>query len=197
MTKSVAVIACGAIAAHVHDISQRNNLDLHVEPVNPLLHNRPEGIAPEVDALLGELTPVHDKVVIAYADCGTYGELDKVCAKHNVERLAGEHCYDVFATAEKMREEFEKEPGTFVLTDYLVKSFRRSVMQEMGLEKYPELRDDYFHSYKRIIWLAQHQTSELHAAAQDAAELLELPLEIIQVGDKYLEEQLIALIGES
>lgn len=197
MSKSVAVIACGAIAAHVHDISQRNNLDLHVEPVNPLLHNRPEGIAPEVDHLLGELLPVHDKVVIAYADCGTYGELDKVCAKHNVERLAGEHCYDVFATAEKMRAEFEKEPGTFVLTDYLVKSFRRSVMQEMGLEKYPELRDDYFHSYKRIIWLAQHQTPELHTAAQDAAELLELPLEIIQVGDKYLEEQLVALIGES
>lgn len=193
----VAVVACGALAAHVHDISQRNNLDLHVEPVNPLLHNRPEGIAPEVDQLLGELTPVHDKVVIAYADCGTYGELDKVCAKHNVERLAGEHCYDVFATAEKMREEFEKEPGTFVLTDYLVKSFRRSVMQEMGLEKYPELRDDYFHSYKRIIWLAQHQTTELHAAAQDAADLLQLPLEIIQVGDKYLEEQLVALIGES
>lgn len=194
---SVAVIACGAIASHVHDIAQRREWDLHVEPVNPLLHNRPEGIAPEVEKLVSELKSSHDTIAIAYADCGTYGELDKVCQKHSVPRLSGEHCYDVFATAERMREEFAKEPGTFVLTDYLVKSFRRSVMKEMGLEKYPELRDDYFHSYKRILWLAQHQTEELTLAAKDAAQLLDLPLEIIQVGDQYLEEQLVALIGEA
>lgn len=194
---NVAVVACGALAAHVHDISERHNWNLRVEPVNPLLHNRPSEIAPEVEKLVGELMLEHDKVAIAYADCGTYGELDKVCEKYDVSRLSGDHCYDVFATAEKMRAEFDKEPGTYVFTDYLVKSFRRSVMQEMGLEKYPELRDDYFHSYRRIIWLAQHQTKELLDAANDAAELLGLPLEIIQVGDKYLEEQLIALIEES
>ncbi len=192
---SVAVIACGALASHIHDIAQRRNLDLHVEPVNPLLHNRPEGIAPEVDDLLTNMKSSFEKVVVAYADCGTYGELDKVCQKHEVDRLAGEHCYDVFATAEKMRIEFEAEPGTFVLTDYLVKPFRRSVMKELGLEKYPELRDDYFHSYRRILWLAQHQTEELFTAAHDVARYLNLPLEIIQVGDQYLEEQLVNLIG--
>lgn len=192
-----AVVACGALATHIHDIAQRQQWNLHVEPVNPLLHNRPEGIAPEVEKLVMQLQSDHDKVAVAYADCGTYGELDKVCEKLGVQRLSGDHCYDVFATAERMREEFAKEAGTYVFTDYLVKSFRRSVMQEMGLEKYPELRDDYFHSYKRIIWLAQHQTEELLAAAQDAAQLLGLPLEIIQVGDEYLEKQLVALIGES
>ncbi len=194
---SVAVIACGALATHVHDIAERRNWDLHVEPVNPLLHNRPEGIAPEVEKLVFDLRADYDKVAIAYADCGTYGELDKVCEKFQVQRLSGDHCYDVFATAERMRAEFAKEPGTYVFTDYLVKSFRRSVLQEMGLEKYPELRDDYFHSYKRIIWLAQHQTAELLAAATDAATVLGLPLEIIQVGDQYLEEQLVMLIEES
>lgn len=192
-----AVVACGALATHIHDIAQRQQWNLHVEPVNPLLHNRPEGIAPEVEKLVMQLQSDHDKVAVAYADCGTYGELDKVCEKLGVQRLSGDHCYDVFATAQRMREEFAKEAGTYVFTDYLVKSFRRSVMQEMGLEKYPELRDDYFHSYKRIIWLAQHQTEELLAAAQDAAQLLGLPLEIIQVGDEYLEKQLVALIGES
>lgn len=95
-----------------------------------------------------------------------------------------------------MREEFAKEPGTFVLTDYLVKSFKRSVIQELGLERYPQLRNDYFHSYKRILWLAQNQTAELTKAAGEAAQLLGLPLEIIQVGDRYLEEQLGQLIGE-
>ena len=42
---SVAVIACGALAAHVHEIADRRNLTLRIEPINPLLHNRPEGIA--------------------------------------------------------------------------------------------------------------------------------------------------------
>lgn len=189
------MIACGALAAHVHEIADRCDLDLHVEPVNPLLHNRPEGIAPEVEKLILELQPVHDQVAIAYADCGTYGAIDQLCEKYQVSRLSGDHCYDVFATAEKMKAEFEAEPGTYVFTDYLIKTFRRSVMVEMGLEKYPELRDDYFHSYKRVLWLSQRQTPELAVAAQDAAQLIGLPLEIMHVGDTHLEEQLMALIG--
>ena len=194
---SVAVIACGALAAHVHEIADRRDLDLHVEPINPLLHNRPEGIAPEVEKMILELQTTHSHIAIAYADCGTYGALDALCQKYDVQRLAGDHCYDVFATAEKMKAEFEKVPGTYVFTDYLVKTFRRSVMNEMGLDRYPELRDDYFHSYKRVLWLAQHQTVELEAAAKDAAELIGLPLEIIHVGDQHLEEQLLQLIGAS
>jgi hypothetical protein len=194
---SVAVIACGALAAHVHEIAERRDLDLHVEPINPLLHNRPEGIAPEVEKMILELQPTHNHIAIAYADCGTYGALDELCKKYDLARLAGDHCYDVFATAERMKAEFEKVPGTYVFTDYLVKTFRRSVMNEMGLDRYPELRDDYFHSYKRVLWLAQHQTAELEAVAKEAAELIGLPLEIIHVGDQHLEEQLLQLIGAS
>jgi hypothetical protein len=179
---SVAVIACGALAAHVHEIADRRNLTLRIEPINPMLHNRPEGIAPEVEKMILELQPTHDQVAIAYADCGTYGAIDALCDKYQVSRLSGDHCYDVFATAEKMKAEFEAVPGTYVFTDYLV-------------NRYPELRDDYFHSYKRVLWLAQHQTPELEAAAKDAAELIGLPLEIIQVGDLHLEEQLLKLIG--
>ena len=104
-----AVVACGALANHIHDISQRRNWNLHVEPVNPLLHNRPEGIAPEVEKLVQQLSGDYEKVAVAYADCGTYGALDKVCEKFGVQRLSGDHCYDVFATAERMRKEFEKE----------------------------------------------------------------------------------------
>jgi len=194
---NIAVIACGALAAHIHDIADRRDLDLRVEPVNPLLHNRPEGIAPEVEKLILELQPTHDRVAIAYADCGTYGAIDELCEKYDVSRLSGDHCYDVFATAKRMKAEFEAEPGTYVFTDYLIKTFRRSVMVEMGLEKYPELRDDYFHSYKRVLWLSQHQSPELEAAEEDAAQLIGLPLEIIHVGDTHLEEQLMELIGEA
>ncbi|MEI6404772.1 MAG: DUF1638 domain-containing protein [Actinomycetes bacterium] len=194
---TLAVIACGALAVHIEDIAERNSLELTLRTIDPLFHNRPENIAPSVDRALDELSATHDKVVVAYADCGTYGALDEVCANHNVERLAGMHCYDVFATAERMRAEFEKEAGTFVLTDYLVKTFRRSVMQELGMDRYPELRDDYFHSYRRLLWLTQHESPELLQAAQDVSELIHLPLEIVHVGDRHLEEQLLALVQET
>jgi hypothetical protein len=63
LTKSkIAVIACGALASHVHEIAERNHWDLHVEPVNPLLHNRPEGIAPEVEKLVAKNLAIANKI---------------------------------------------------------------------------------------------------------------------------------------
>ncbi len=194
---STAVIACGALSGHILEIVERNDLEVTIESIEPLFHNQPTEIAPAVEDAIKRLQPTHEKIAIAYADCGTYGELDSVCEYYGVQRLEGETCYDVFATAEKVREEFEAIPGTYVLTDYLVKSFRRSVIQELGLDRYPYLRDDYFHSYERLLWLTQRQTPELTAAAHEASELIALPLEIIHVGDRHLEEQLLALIKES
>jgi hypothetical protein len=133
-------------------------------------------------------------VAVAYADCGTYGELQRVCAALGVPMLAGQHCYDVFAGAERMRALLASEPGTYVLTDFLVRSFRRTVIAELGLDRYPQLRDDYFGNYRRLVWLAQRRTPELTTAAEDAAESLELPLEVVDVGDRLLEEALAGLI---
>ena len=194
---STAVIACGALSGHILDIVERNELEVTIESIEPLFHNQPTEIAPAVEDAIKRLQPTHSKIAIAYADCGTYGELDSVCEYYGIPRLEGETCYDVFATAERIREEFEAIPGTYVLTDYLVKSFRRSVIQELGLDRYPHLRDDYFHSYERLLWLTQRQTPELLRAAQEASELISLPLEIVHVGDQHLEKQLLALIEES
>jgi hypothetical protein len=93
-----------------------------------------------------------------------------------------------------MRALFDAEPGTYVLTDYLATSFHRSVVVELGLDRYPELRDDYFGHYRRVVWLAQHPTSRVRAAAQRAAEVLRLPLEEAVVGDALLERALEELI---
>ncbi len=189
------MVACGAIARHVADVVERRSWPVDVHPLPPLLHNRPDRIAAEVERALTRLRPRYARVAVGYADCGTYGGLDEVCARLEVRRLPGAHCYDVFAGAERFRALLAAEPGTYVLTDYLVTSFHRSVVVELGLDRYPELRDTYFGHYRRVVWLAQHPTDRLRAAAERAAEQLGLPLETIVVGDALLEEALAELLA--
>jgi len=165
-----------------------------VHPLPPLLHNRPHRIAGQVDDLAAELAGRYDRVAVGYADCGTYGALDEVCERRGLSRLTGLHCYDVFGGADGLREMFEAEPGTYVLTDFLVRSFGRTVVAELGLDRYPELRDDYFAHYTRMVWLAQQPDDELRTLAQRAADRVGLPLQVVETGHGGLERALAELL---
>jgi hypothetical protein len=190
----LAVVACGAISTHISEIAGRNAWQVDVHPLPPLLHNHPTKIAGQVEPLALALQGRYRRVAIGYADCGTYGALDEVCRRLGVPRLGGSHCYDVFAGVQALRLQFEAEPGTYVLTDFLVRSFRRTVLAELGLDRFPSLRDDYFGNYTRVLWLAQHPTCELTRLAHSAASRLGLPLEIMSVGDVGLERELARLL---
>lgn len=190
-----AVIACGAIAQPVTEAAARRGWDVDVHPLPPLLHNRPQQIAAAVEDLLDLLAPAYEEVVVGYADCGTYGALDEVCARRGLRRLAGLHCYDVYAGPERLRALFESQPGTYVMTDFLVRSFTRSVIAELGLDRHPELRDDYFGHYTRVVWLAQAPDEQLRALAREAAAVISLPLIEVPVGHHGLERELETLLG--
>lgn len=191
------MIACGALATHVAEIAARRSWPIDVVPLPPLLHNHPERIADEVAAKVVELRPRYgDRLAIAYADCGTYGALDAVCERESLRRLTGNHCYDVFAGERAMAVTFAEQPGTYVLTDFLVRGFHRSVVVELGLDRYPHLRDDYFRHYTRVVWLAQRRTAALEADALAAAALLGLPLEIVNTGCPGLESALATCLAD-
>jgi hypothetical protein len=191
---AVAVIACGALAQDVARVAANHGWSVDVHPLPPLLHNHPHRIAPEVARLARVLRGQYRAVAVAYADCGSYGALDEVCAELGLRRLGGEHCYDVYAGQSRMRELLEREPGTYVLTDFLVRTFARTIIAELGLDRFPDLRDDYFRHYRRVVWLSQHPTPELAKRAQAATDVLRLPLTVVHVGDDGLARELRTLL---
>jgi hypothetical protein len=101
----------------------------------------------------------------------------------------------VYAGASRIESFFADQPGTYLLTDFLVKSFARTVETELGLDRWPELRDEYFRHYTRMVWLAQDETPELRAAAEAAATRIGLPLTVVPTGNGGLERALADLVG--
>jgi hypothetical protein len=173
----------------------RRGWPVDVHPLPPLLHNRPHLIAGEVRRLADELATSYDVVAVGYADCGTYGALDQVCTELGLARLPGLHCYDVYAGQERLRTMLEEQPGTYVLTDFLVRSFERTVVRELGLDRWPELRDAYFGHYTRAVWLRQEPAEELRVLAEAAACRIGLPLTVVETGDVRLELALEKLLA--
>ncbi len=191
----LALIACGALAQPAESVASRRGWPVDVHPLPPLLHNQPQLIAGQVESLARDLLGRYASVAVGYADCGTYGALDGVCERLGLRRMQGLHCYDVFAGTERMQRFFDEQPGTYVLTDFLVRSFARTVLRELGLDRYPELRDTYFGHYRRVVWLAQEPDEQLRALAEAAAASIGLPLTVVGTGTTGLERELALLVG--
>ena len=188
----VEIVACGALAAHIREIASKRGWPVTVHPISAVLHNRPERISGEAKRALAEAKGT--RTLLAYADCGTYGALDNLATKAGVSRLPGLHCFDIYAGAAQIEKLFAEEPGTYLLTDYLIRSWHKAVIEPLGLDRYPHLWKSYFGNYTRLVWLAQRATSELEEAASSIASQFNLPLTRIDTGTTGLEAALAALI---
>ena len=160
-------------------------------------HVFPERIAPHVEALIVQWQEKYERIIVAFGDCGSYGELDKLLARYaDIERISGPHCYEFYGgnTFQKLMAE---EPGTYILTDFMVRTFRGLISKSMGLDRFPELHQAYFRNYKRVVYLAQTNDSGLRQKAEKIAANLELPLEIRETGYGPFEIRLKSLIDNS
>jgi hypothetical protein len=70
-----------------------------------------------------------------------------------------------------------KSRGTFYVTDFLARHFDALVWRPLKLDLYPELREDVFGNYRRLVYLAQTEDEGLTARAGDAAARLGLAFE--------------------
>src|SRR5262245_1356999 len=183
------VIACGALAAHLREIITRRGWRVELHCLPALLHNRPGQITPDAERIARRALARGRRVALAYADCGTYGALDELCARLGLRRLPGLHCYDVLAGPSRVQALFDAEPGPYVLTDYLVRSFQRTVVAGLGLDAHPELWPDYFRHYRRVVWLTQDRSAPMQAQAAQVAARLGMPLTVDETGHGRLADE--------
>ena len=177
----VLVVGCGALANELVALTRDlPNVDITCLPAT--LHNRPGGIPAAVRERIRRRRGGYDRVFVAYADCGTGGLLDPVIAEEGAERLAGAHCYEFFATSPEFARMMDDEPGSFFLTDFLARNFERLMITGLGIDRHPELQEQYFGNYRRLVYLAQGEDAALDVVAQRAARRLGLVYERRQTG---------------
>lgn len=193
----VLLVACGALARELIALRERHNWDAKILAVPALLHNTPDRIPAAVEKRIRDARDAYpfERVLVVYGDCGTGGMLDSTLADLDVERIAGPHCYEQYAGNAAFDDMMDDTLGTFFLTDYLVQSFDHLVVEGLGLNRYPELREMYFEHYERVVYLQQRQDANLEAQARAAAEALDLPLEIKFTGYGALETRLLEKLG--
>jgi hypothetical protein len=172
--RRILVIACGALAREVLAL-KLDHIEVACLPAQ--LHNHPERIPEAMRANIRANRSSYDEILCLYGDCGTGGELDRVLAEEGVRRIEGAHCYAFYAGEEAFSRLMEDEPGTFFLTDFLARHFDALVIRGLGLDRFPELRDDYFGNYRRLVHLAQFDDPEVTARARAAADRLGLAYE--------------------
>ena len=191
----VALVLCGALAREVIAISRRRGWDVALFGVAASDHMVPMRIAPDVERRLRELIPRFARVIVVYGDCGTGGRLDELLDRYNVPRIAGPHCYEMYGGA-SFDAAMEQQPGTFFLTDFLVRGFEGTIQKGLGLDRFPELREVYFANYTRLVYLVQQEDPALLEKAGRIALALGLPLELRRTGYGLLEQRLAELLAE-
>lgn len=194
----VLVIGCGALVRELREVAALNgSKHLEVECLPAIMHNRPERIPDAVRrrVRVAKARGAYSTIIVGYMDCGTGGLLDRVCSEEGVERLPGAHCYELYTGDDAFASLQEAEPGTFYLTDYLVRHFDRLIMEGLGISQHPELLEAYFGNYTRVVHLAQADDDRLARAAERAAARLGLRCERIVTGIGGLEGRIVELAG--
>lgn len=173
------MIACGAIAREILAVMRQQGLehiDLHCLPA--IWHAYPEKIVPGLELAVAEARAAgFEEIFFAYADCGTGGDIDRLCEREGIRRIEGPHCYSFFSGNALFAARADEDLSAFFLTDFLARQFDAFVIEPLGLDRHPELRDIYFGNYRTLVYLAQEEDEALQAKAKQAAERLGLAYE--------------------
>lgn len=186
------VIACAALGREVRAIAARRGWRVDLVSVDAALHLVPSRIEKAVEARLEETAGRYRRTVVVYGHCGAFG-LDEVVARYGAVRTVGPHCYEMYG-GERFAELVREDPGTYILTDFLIRAWNRLVVQGLKIDQHPKLRLLLFHRYHRLVYFPQERDPALVEKAREIADWLELPLQIEEPGYGHLEARLAAIM---
>jgi hypothetical protein len=177
--EKVHVIACGAIAREILAVYRQQGLghiDLNCLPA--IWHAYPQKIVPGLEKAVAEAREAgFEKIFFAYADCGTGGDIDRLCEREGIARIEGPHCYSFFAGNDAFAAKADEDLFSFFLTDFLARQFEAFVIEPLGLDRHPQLKDMYFGNYRKLVYLSQEEDTVLQDKARGAADYLGLEYE--------------------
>ncbi|MDX1524176.1 MAG: DUF1638 domain-containing protein, partial [Anaerolineae bacterium] len=125
-------IACGALAKETKQLIDKYDWPVELKAIPALYHATPLRITEALDTMLTAIRANYDKVIVVYGYCGAVG-IDQVLEKHNAVRVSGPHCYEMYAGALPFDQIMAEEPGTFFLTDWLLRAYDKAVLAGLGL----------------------------------------------------------------
>ncbi len=189
----VLFIACGALAKETKEIIDRQGWQVDLKALPALHHIEPLKISADLDKMLTEIRSHYERVIVVYGHCGAT-DIDEVLVKHNAVRVSGPHCYEMYGGVAGFDQMMAEEPGTFFLTDWLLRAYEKAVLKGLGLDKHPELTPLYFGNYRRLIYLSQVPTEKLITKAKSIATSMGWEFEHRHVGYGELETRLIGLV---
>jgi Protein of unknown function (DUF1638) len=190
----VLLIACGALAREIVDVIDCNKLQgFDIQCLPAKWHNTPQFIVPALREKIRNNRDAYKSIFVLYGDCGTGGQLDAMLVEEGVERIDGPHCYAFYSGNAAFEARSDEDMRSFFLTDYLARHFDKLMWQGLGLDKHPELLQDYFQHYEKVVYLAQVRDADLERKAEAAAVKLGLQYEYRFTGYGELERDLKSL----
>lgn len=192
MTKTV-FIACAALGREVKAIIKKYGWEADFEAIDAKLHLHPPLIGQAVEERLVKADGQYERKVVVYGHCGAF-DLDGILEKHDAVRPLGPHCYEMYG-GEELAQMLKDQPGTYILTDFLVRAWDTLVVKGLKLDKHPQLKPMMFQHYRAVVYFSQEEDPTLYKKAQEIAEWLELPLTIRHAGYGDLERRLVAIMA--
>ncbi len=186
-------IACSALGKEVRAIIRKHGWKADFRAIDARHHLRPANIEREVAARLEETDGAYERRVVVYGQCGAHN-LDRIIAQHEgAVRPVGPHCYEMYG-GDDFRRAVLEEPGTYILTDYLVQVWDKFIVRGLKIDKHPKLAELMFGHYKRMLYYSQERDERLVAKACAIADSLGLILVVRHVGYGDLERRLVAIM---
>jgi len=177
--EKVHVIACGALAREILAVCEQHGLHhVDIQCLPAIWHAYPQKIVPGLEKAVAEARANgFERIFFAYADCGTGGDIDRLCEREGIGRIAGPHCYSFFSGNAAFDAKADDDVLSFFLTDFLARQFDAFVIEPLGLDRHPQLKDMYFGNYRKLVYLSQEEDTALQEKAKAAADYLGLTYE--------------------